>query len=154
MKQQADFDAARAHRYFAAHCFNSAWDLIDRTERSPQENEQMIQLAHASLWHWTQRDDCTPRNLSIGYWQLSRIYALTGQAENARRAAERCLSITPTEDAFCCGYANEALARADLVAGNAERAAESIAEARRCAELVTDAEDKQALLADLDSLAG
>ena len=50
-----DFDSAKAHQFFSAHCFNSAWELIDKPERTPEENEQMIQRTMASLWHWTQR---------------------------------------------------------------------------------------------------
>src|ERR1700687_1872237 len=66
---------AEAHRFFSAHCFNRAWDLIRKSNRTTIECEQMLQLSQASLWHWTQRSDCTPKNLSIGNWQLSRIYA-------------------------------------------------------------------------------
>ncbi len=66
------------HRYFSAQCFNRAWELIRRIDRTELESEQMLLLAQASLWHWTQRPDCTPRNLSIGYWQLSRVFALLG----------------------------------------------------------------------------
>ena len=62
-----DFDSAKAHQHFSAHCFNSAWELIDKPERTPEENEQMIQRTMASLWHWTQREDCTNQKLSIGY---------------------------------------------------------------------------------------
>ena len=33
-------------------------------------------------------------NLSIGYWQTARIYALLGQAENARRYAQMCFEVS------------------------------------------------------------
>ena len=80
-----DFDSAKAHQFFSAHCFNSAWELIDKPERTPEENEQIIQRTMASLWHWTQREDCTDQNLSIGYWQAARVYALAGEPDNARK---------------------------------------------------------------------
>ena len=64
----------------------------------------MIQGTMASLWHWTQREDCTAKNLSIGYWQVARVYALAGEPDNARKYAQHCLDITPTDDAFCLGY--------------------------------------------------
>jgi hypothetical protein len=51
----------------------------------------MLHCAFAGLWHWTQRLDCTATNRSIGYWQISRIYALLGQADNAHRYGELCL---------------------------------------------------------------
>ncbi|MBW6493806.1 MAG: hypothetical protein K0B16_04495 [Burkholderiaceae bacterium] len=34
MAKTPEFDLAAAHRYFAAHCFNSAWELIGKTDRS------------------------------------------------------------------------------------------------------------------------
>ena len=55
----------------------------------------MLRLSLATTWHWTQRPDCTSTNLSIGYWQTARIYALLGQAENARRYAQMCFRSQP-----------------------------------------------------------
>ncbi len=94
-----DFDLDAAHRYFSAHCFNAAWDLLDKQERTPEENEQMIRLCLASAWHWTQRADCTPTNLSVGYWQASRIYAVLGQGDNARRYGQMCLAASQSAGA-------------------------------------------------------
>ena len=138
-----DFDPVKAHNFFSAHCFNIAWELIDKPERTPEETEQMIQRTMASLWHWAQRPDCSPTNLSIGYWQTARVYALAGEAANARKYAGLCLNITPTDDAFCLGYAHEATARAEALAGNQELANEHLSKARDCAEQVTDTENQK-----------
>jgi hypothetical protein len=35
-KAKIPFDAAAAHKYFAAHCFNSAWDLIEKKNRTAE----------------------------------------------------------------------------------------------------------------------
>ena len=78
MSEKATFDIDAAHRYFAAECFNQAWDLINKSERTPEEDEQMIRLSLASHWHWTQRADCTQENVSIAYWQTSRVYTVLG----------------------------------------------------------------------------
>ena len=91
MSEQPDFDHPAAHRYFAAECYNRAWDLINKPDRTPEENEQMLRLSLASHWHWTQRSDYAAENVSIAYWQTSRIYTLLGQADNARRYARLCL---------------------------------------------------------------
>jgi len=149
-----EFDLQAAHRHFAAAGFNRAWDLIDRPQRSAAEDEQMLLLCLASLWHWTQREDCTAENLSVGYWQAARIYALLGQAENARSFALRSLAASQGEGVapFYLGYAYEALARAEAVAGNRAQAAEYLAEARRAAERMTDAEAQKMLLDDLDGV--
>jgi len=66
MPKRPDFDMPAAHKYFAAQCFNAAWDLIEKPDRTPEEDEQMIQLTQTSNWHWTQRDDYTRKYASIG----------------------------------------------------------------------------------------
>jgi len=147
-----DFDLASAHRYFAASCFNLAWELIDKPDRTPDEDERMVQLNQASLWHWGQRADCQAKNLSIGYWQSSRIHVLLGRAGEAMRYAELCLSQTPPDDVFLMGYAHEALARAALLACDAAEGARQLSIATAFAARVTDPEDRQLLERDLNSL--
>jgi hypothetical protein len=154
MSQPAPFDIEAAHRYFAAECFNRAWDLINKTERTPEEDEQMIRLSLASHWHWTQRADCTQENMSIAYWQTSRVYAVLSHAQNARRYAQLCLDASSDDDVplWCLGYAYEALARAEFVAGNQTLMNEYLREAQSVAETLTDHETQQMLLADLETI--
>jgi hypothetical protein len=144
-----NFNIAAAHRFFSADCFNKAWELLDKPERSPEEDEEMLRLNQASIWHWTQREDCTSRNLSIGYWQASRIHAVLGRAGEARRYGQLCLEHSRQEPPFFLAYAYEALARAERLAGNEATAEEYRAEAMRLAEMVTDPEDKKLLIDDL-----
>ena len=153
MAQKPDFDLAAAHRYFAAECFNRAWDLIDKPVRTPEEDQDMIHLNQASLYHWSQREDCTNRNLSVGNWQASRIYALLGQADNARRYAELSLHYGQAEGPFYLGYAHEALARAALLAGKPEKVAEYLQQAQQYLAQVTDPEDRELLANDLQTIA-
>lgn len=154
MANPADFDVLVGHRYFSVECFNRAWDLLDKTVRTPAEDEEMLHLGMASLWHWHQRSDCTDTNLSVGYWQVSRIYAVLGHADNARHHAERCLDVSRGEGIppFYLGYAYEALARAEMVAGNADGMAASLQEAQRVAETVPDAEARKTLQDDLATI--
>ena len=88
MGKDPGFDTVLAHRFFAADCFNKTWELIEKPNRTREEDEQMIRLAQASLWHWTNRADCKSQQLSIGYWLLARVYALAGRSEESRRYAE------------------------------------------------------------------
>ena len=146
------FDTAAAHHWFSAHCFNEAWKFIEQTNRSPDEDHQMLALSFASLWHWTQRTDCTSRNLSIAYWQLSRIFALIGDGENATHYAEKCLHHSHGEAPFFLACAHEAVARAARVSNDRDRAAHHLAEARKLAPHVTDAEDRATLEKDLGNI--
>jgi len=147
-----DFDQAKAHRYFSANCFNKAWEFINKPNRTPEEDEAMIRLSQTSLWHWTQRTDCTPSNLAIGNWQLSRVYAIVGRVEEARRYGQLCLGDAPSDSPFLVAYAYEALARAESVAGNREMAVTHRAEARQFAERVTEADERAMILKDLESI--
>lgn len=145
-------DQAAAHRFFAVNCFNSVWGLLDRADRNAADNEKMVALAHASVWHWTQRDDCTPRNLSIGYWQLSRVYAVIGHGERARHYGQLCLDVSRDDEPFYLGYAYEALGRAAAVLNDAKLTSGYLLKARDLAAAVKEGDDRQALEADLDSI--
>ena len=151
-----DFDVQAAHRYYSALCFNRAWDLIEKPDRTPDEDEEMICLSHAAMWHWMQRTDCMPKNVSIGYWQVSRIYAILGQVDNARRYGQLCLEASRVEGVppFYLAYAYEALARSESLAGNRDQAEEYIAQARLLADKIIKTEDRQQLLDDLATIGG
>ena len=60
--------------------------------------------------------------------------------------------MTPTDDAFCLGYAHEAVARAELLLGNKEHATENLSQDRKCADQVTDSENQKRLVNDLEAL--
>ena len=154
MPDSPGFDLEKAHRYFSSECFNRAWDLIDKPSRTPEEDRSMLQLGLASLWHWSQRPDRTPINLSIGYWQVSRIHVLLGQAGAAREYAQSALqaSMSAGDFPFYLAYAYEALARAEALDGNAQAMEEYMQKARELTERVPDPDDKKQLLADLATI--
>ena len=133
MPDQPSFDLQAAHRHFSVECFNRAWDLIDKAGRTADEDDEMLRLSLASTWHWTQRQDCTPTNLSVGYWQTARIYTLIRQVENARRNGRLCLKASQAQGAeqFTLGYAYEALARAEMIAGEQAQMEVYLEQARR-----------------------
>jgi hypothetical protein len=152
MSKKPEFDVAAAHKYFAADCFNSTWDLLDKQDRTPEDDEQMIRLTMASAYHWTQREDCTSTSMSGAYWQISRVYAVLGQADNARRYGQLCLEVSQDVEPFYLGYAYEALARAESVAGNSEKRDAYLAKARETAAKVEDEDTRGWLIADLDGI--
>jgi len=154
MADAPNLDIDVAHDLFSAQCFNAVWDLLDKPTRTPEENQRMEEMAHASLWHWMERDDRTDTNLSVGYWQVSRVYSALGLPDDARRYGELCLEVSAREGVgpFYLGYAHEALARADRLAGLHESADRHVAQARALAAAVADEEARALLLGDLDGL--
>ena len=153
MSAAPPFDLAAAHRWFAVDYFNRVWELLDKSDRSAEDNECMISLCHASLAHWQDRSDCTARNLSISWWQLSRVHALLGQGELAMHTALHCLDASHDEPPFFLGYAHEAIARAAKLMGNSYIQSRHRDFAAQLAATVEDAGDRQALEADLGALA-
>lgn len=152
MPNTPEIDFAAAHRHFAADCFNRAWDLINKWGRSAEDDRLMVALNQASIYHWLQRPDCDAQKLSVGYWQASRIQALIGHPEEARRQAEVSLHYSAGLAPFYLAYAHEALARAEGLSGRLLAAAEHKQRATELAAQVEGADERQWLLDDLETL--
>ncbi|MDE0838675.1 MAG: hypothetical protein OSB41_06425 [Kiritimatiellae bacterium] len=151
--------ANEAHQHFSSNCFNLCWNVIEQTDPSEADNEQMLMLAYTSAWHWTQRSDKEPRHLSIAYWQLSRVHAMLNQGQMALYFAQRCIAVSQEAelDDFCKGYAHEAMARAMVTESETFAPApgaiqEHIDAARSHAEKAEDPDDRHLLVSDLDQL--
>jgi hypothetical protein len=86
------FDISQAHHWFAVELNNRAWDLIEATERSPEETDELIDAAHGACLHW--RAVGAPQNALRAECLLSTAYALAGLAESAVHHAEKCLRLS------------------------------------------------------------
>ena len=146
-----DFDVARADKAFAAQFFNDTWGFLDKAGRSEEETEAMIHCCHASFHHWTRVAGATPTNRTVGYWQLSRVYAVAGMAADAERYALRCLETAraPGVEPWAVGSAHEAVARAAALRGYRGTRDAHLAEARAVAAAVTDKEEREILERDI-----
>ena len=152
MSDSHSLDITAAHKFFSAENFNQTWDYIEKSSRSPEEELAMLHAAITSLWHWTQRDDVTDENLSVGHWQVSRVFNLIQQPDNARTYGLLSLKYARELTPFLKGYAYETLARAEMQAGNRVAMYYYLEKAREMAQGITDREDLQLLLNDLDSI--
>ena len=153
MSQTPDLSTPDAvHRYFSVYCFNRTWDLLEKVDRTAEEDEAMLQTCMASLWHWSQRPDCTDKNKSVGAWQAARVYAVLNQPENARRYAQMALDYSIGQPAFYQAYAYEALARAEASAGNRAQAEWCIEKSSELAQLVEKVEERKLILDDLKTI--
>jgi hypothetical protein len=142
------------HRDFGVELFNHVWTLLEKTERSPADEDEMIHAAHAARFHWSKAESCRPENLARGEWQVSRVYAVLGRAEPADYHAQRCLEICREHNLrdFDLAYAYEAQARAAHVAHDNVHAAEHTEQARAAAADIADDEDRRQFLDDLATL--
>lgn len=148
-------EGADLHRQLAVDLFNHVWTLLETEARTPAQDDEMLHAAHASRHHWAASGrHLEPYRLVAGEWQCARVYAVLGRPEPARWHAVRALALCAEAGitSFFLGAAHEAMARALLVAGNAEAAGTHIEEARRIAAQLEDEEDREILVNDLDSL--
>jgi hypothetical protein len=73
------------HRKFAAAGNNRAWDLSVQT-RNPAEDEEMLNAAHASAWHWTKVG--SELNRMRATMLLAEVHSLLGYGQSALAYAE------------------------------------------------------------------
>ncbi|MFO1013887.1 MAG: hypothetical protein U1E50_08990 [Caulobacteraceae bacterium] len=148
----SDIDSEAAHAAFSKAAYNAAADILWSDDRSPEAVQRLLTLAHASYWHWTQREDATARNLSIAHWMLSRAHEAAGDGQGALTQARLCMATArETAEPYFIGAAYEVTARALIAVRRLPEARDAEAEARAIAGTL-DAEEAKMLLDELDTL--
>jgi hypothetical protein len=140
------------HKKFAVDLFNHAWELMDKTQRTLEETDEMIHAAHASRYHWGIAG--SPINLARGEWQISRIYALLNRTEPCGYHARRCLDITLAHEIgdFDLAFAYEAMARAANLSSDAVETNKYLSLAQEAGKAIGDPADLKYFQAELDSI--
>jgi DNA-binding transcriptional MerR regulator len=140
------------HRRLGAELFNGAWELMEKEDRTPAEDDRMLHMAHASRYHWGEVG--TPANLARGEWQCSRVYAVLRRPEPCRHHGQRVLDLCREHGLadWDLAFGYEALARGHAIAGDTEAARRSIEEA--LAVPIAEDEDRALLLGDLETIPG
>jgi DNA-binding transcriptional MerR regulator len=145
---------AETHRRLGIDLFNKTWTLLEKENRTRDDDDEMLHMTHASAYHWFHVG--TQANRARSEWQCSRVNAVLDRPEAALAHARRCLELVegaPEEmEQFDLPAAYEALARAHLVAGD-------LAEARRYRELgveetekIEDEDDRRMMEADFATI--
>ncbi|MDD2332512.1 MAG: hypothetical protein PHI68_07670 [Candidatus Cloacimonetes bacterium] len=139
------------HEALAPGLFNACWDLLEKTDRSRDDDNRLINFAHASLFHWKQIG--APINQQRGEWIISHVYAVLGHKEAALYHAENCYELTVKHSFtdFDLAYAYEAMARAYALNGNREKFAEFHSQAVKAMDQISKDGDRKQFAADLDS---
>ena len=143
-----------AERRLAASLFNATWDLMEKEDRTPAEDDRMIHMTHASRYHWEQVG--TAANLARGEWQCSRVYAVLRRPEPCLHHAQRVLDICQENGIgdWDLAFAYEALARGSAVAGDVEAARMWTERALAAAEDIAEEQERAILLTDLETIPG
>ena len=153
MTEDKSYTVAEAHRFFAIQFNGKTWELLEKTERTPEEDELMIHSAHASCHHWLEAG--TGVHHQRGEWLIARVYSVLGQAEAALWHANRCLELTQEHgnlmEDFDRAFAYECMARANAVAGNRAEAVRYLELATEAGEAIGSEEDRKLFFGDLRS---
>jgi len=147
-----DQNLKEIHRKFAVDAFNKTWDLIDKTDRSQEEVDRMINTAHASRYHWEIAGEAV--NIARSEWQVSRVYAILNRAEPSLYHAKRCLEVTLDNGLkdFDLAFAYESMARAYSVAGDEIETKKFIIRAEEAGQMIKDQEDKDYFFSELSTI--
>jgi hypothetical protein len=140
----------RSHRWHAIECNNLAWNLAEKSARTSSENEEMLNAAHASAFHWakvgTELHQVRARML------LGHIHAALGMGQTALLYAQQSydyFAAHATPD-WETAFAHAILAHAAFAAGDAALHHKQYAEAQKLGQAIADPEDKEIFFKTFD----
>ena len=140
------------HKEEAVKCFNATWDLIDKVDRTHEDDVNMIHMAHASRYHWGQIG--TALEFTWGEWQISRVYSLLGMGDStlfhAKEALRLCLDNGIGD--FDLAFAYEAMARAYSVVGNEGEKATFTKKAEEVAKAIKDEGNRKYVESEISTI--
>jgi hypothetical protein len=152
MSEEKAYTEAEAHRHFAIQFNGATWDLLDKAERTKEDDERMLYSAFASCRHWLEAG--TGVHHQRGEWMIARVYSVLELGEAAVRHANRCLELTEAHasemEDFDKAFAYEAVARANAVAGNRGEALKYIELAETAGEAIADEQNKEIFVGDFN----
>lgn len=135
--------------------FNATWAMMEQQSRTREEDDAMLHMAHASRHHWA-ASGTDAVHLARGEWQCSRVYAVLGRPEPCLHHARRVLDLCQDNGVgdFDLAYGYEAMARGHAIGGDAERARAYTEQALAAAADITEEDDRELLLGDLETIPG
>jgi hypothetical protein len=137
-------------RALAKRLFNDVWALLEKPDRTPDDDARMLHMAHASCLHWSRVG--TAVNVVRGEWQCSRVYATLRRFEPALYHAKRALELCEANQLadFDLAFCYEAMACAHAVGGVVDEARRWVDRAREVP--IAEDDDRELLNTDLDSI--
>jgi hypothetical protein len=133
----------------ASQANNRAWTLAEQESRTAEEDEEMLQAAHAAMYFWTIVG--TPRNRAHAAQLVAHVYALLKLPVPAERYLARSQPFflgrecEPWEEAF----AHAVAASVAAASGNRETHARHYREAERWLTALHNPEEREQLVATM-----
>lgn len=153
MSEWVSLNPEEAHRLFARQTNGRVWELLEKVDRTPADEREMLAAAYASLFHWLHAG--TVVHEQRGQWLIARVQLELGHQGEALRHARRCKGLTEANqeamEDFDLAFAEEVMARVDSLRGEVGTAREALQRAMAAGRAIQDAEDRQIFF---DSLRG
>ena len=143
------------HRQLGVDLYNHTWTLLEKEDRTRDDDDELLNTTHASAYHWSRAAGTGPQNAARSQWQISRVNAVLGRGDAALYHAERCLELC-TENGigdWDLAAAYEAVARAHKVAGNEAEYRRNLELGREALTHIANEEDREHIAEDLEALA-
>ncbi|MEK7433378.1 MAG: hypothetical protein AABZ74_09625 [Cyanobacteriota bacterium] len=159
MSEEKKYTIQEANQFFAIEHNNNIWSLLSKKEKTEDDNNEIINLAHSSLLHWSKSPKCKIVNLQRGEYMISIAYTNANRAESALYHAKKCMKITEENreemEDFDIAYAFLGMAKAlnlseNEIISRKEEADKYLEEAKKLGEKIKDEEDKNIFMGDLE----
>lgn len=116
------------HRSIAVSTYSACWDLLE-SARSAEDDRNLLSLAFASRYHWSQVGGAT--QWAIADWMVSRCAAAIGEGSLSMTFAKSALAGVPEDaPAWMQASMHEGMARACAAIGDDGGRVQHIAQAR------------------------
>jgi DNA-binding transcriptional MerR regulator len=142
------------HRRLAVDLFNRSWQLLELENRTPEQDDEIVHVVHASCLHWAEVGTAAHR--ARGENQCARVYAALGRAEPALHHATRALELVRAGgDGFAdwdLATALEVVARAHLAGGDRAEAEHYAELARAELESIGDPDEREIIAGQIAEL--
>ena len=144
---------ADEHRQLGVDLFNGTWTLMEKPDRTPDDDLRMLAMTYASAYHWSQAG-VGPEHAARGEWQISRVHTVLGQGESALFHGLASLRLCEEHGIgdWDLAFAHEAVARAYRTLGDGDRCAAEVTIAERLGADIADPESRELLEQDLATL--
>ena len=139
----SDEEIRKWDRWFAVESNNRAWSLSEAETRSPEEEAEMLNAAHAAALHWSKVG--TEHNAALAGMLLGRVHALLGHGDLAMRYAQPSFDYFTSRDSadWELAFAHAVLANAAWAAKETTLHARHYALAKELGEAMADVEDRE-----------
>ena len=140
------------HRRQGIEANNAVWGLLGATDRTAEDDEDLLRTAYSSAYHWQRASGAGPEHEARASYMIAKALLATGQGARAMVTADHCLAICQAHELgdFDLAYAHEIRTRALEALGRLDEARQSAAAAR--AVPIADAEDRSIVEQDFADL--